>query len=388
MPETMISGSQTTANVNTSQHDRDVTRLKYLDPDAAPFTHLLSEGRSSSAVATSFKFEWPEKVRAPKYDQINFAAGYVAGATSIVVDNGGYFKPSDLVKVPRTGEVMRVTAVSSNTLTVVRGVGSTAAAALVDNDDLFIAGQAFAEGADVGTERDHQEVFKFNYRQIFRRPFGATFTQETTRSFLGNNRTRLRMEAAVDHRIDMEQAFLFGERNRDTTDTANPRSYTGGFLYWVTTNVKDAGGTLTEPEVWDWAEDVFKATGGSPTRLLLAAGGVCSIIDLLAAGRLQTVPSDKTYGIAVKQWITTHGTFNVIKHRLLVDGAGGEGYGDYALAVDPKNVRHRFAEGRKSRLLTDRQNPGADRWIDEYLEESGLELSLESTMGILKNATS
>ena len=55
MAATAITASQTTANVNTSQHVRDVAdRLRYLDPNAAPFTLILSAEKSASA--DNFKF--------------------------------------------------------------------------------------------------------------------------------------------------------------------------------------------------------------------------------------------------------------------------------------------------------------------------------------------
>ena len=41
---TMVRGSETTANVNTSQHVRDVEpRLRYLNPSATPFTVILAD---------------------------------------------------------------------------------------------------------------------------------------------------------------------------------------------------------------------------------------------------------------------------------------------------------------------------------------------------------
>lgn len=162
---TALNAHESTANINTSQIVRDVAdRLAYLDPNAAPFTLLTR--KADTRVAESYKFEWFEKELSPKLDQVNNGAGYAAGATSIVVDNGAYFRVGDIVQVARTAEVFRVTAISSNTLTVVRAVGETSAAAMVDNDDLFILGSAYAEGASVGTEHSHQETAVYNYTQI------------------------------------------------------------------------------------------------------------------------------------------------------------------------------------------------------------------------------
>jgi hypothetical protein len=381
---TMVSAAESTANVNSSQSVRDVySQLSYLDPDAAPFT--LITRKVDNRVADNFKFEWAEKSNRPLYDLVNGSQTDVD--TAIEVDNGAYFRVGDLVRAPRTGEVIRVTAVSSNTLTVARGVGSTAAAAMNDNEDLFIIGSAYAEGAAVGTEKEHQESWVYNYSQIVRDPFGATGTQQATKSYLGNNRSRQRREFSKEHRIHLEQAMLFGERNRDTTSTASPRSYMGGFTYYATSNAKNASGTLTEAEVWDWCEDLFAHTGGSSQRVVYASALVCSVIDLLAGARLQTVSKDDTYGIAVKEWITSHGTLLIVKHRLLVNGATGTGYGGSAFACEPSKLAWRYLNGRDTNLLTDRQSPGDDKWTDEYLTEGGLELRNPELHGILSGVT-
>jgi hypothetical protein len=391
MPATGIRGTQATGNVNTSQHVRDVAdRLVYLDPEASPFTLTLSQERAEKA--ENFKFEWAEKGGdfagagfAPKLDQVNNGAGYASGATSIVVDNGSYFNVGDTVKVVRTAEVMRVTAIATNTLTVVRGVGSTAAAALVDNDDLFIIGPSIAEGASVGVGNDYQEQWKFDYTQIYRHVAEATETQQWVKNYIGQPRTRLRREKAVEHKVDIERSFLFGERNRDTSTPGAPINYTGGFLYWATANAKNAGGTLTESEIWSWCESLFAHTASGPTRTLFASALVCSVIDLLAGARLQTVPKDETYGIAVKEWLTSHGRLLIVKHRLLETGAGGQGYGGYGLAADMRQLRYRY--GRNTQLLTDRQAPGDDKWTDEYLTECGLEFKLPAVHGVLTGVT-
>jgi hypothetical protein len=71
--------------------------------------------------AVNPEYSWQQDDLEPRFDAINNGAGYSNSATSLVVDNGAYFAQHYLVKVTRTGEVIRVTAVSSNTLTVVRG---------------------------------------------------------------------------------------------------------------------------------------------------------------------------------------------------------------------------------------------------------------------------
>lgn len=367
----------------TSVLVRDVgSKIFYVDPTAAPFTLLTS--KAGSKVANNPKFEWYEKSLRPKKTQADGAA--LIGATSITVDDGTTFQVGDLVLNPRTSEIVRVTANTSTTITVVRAQAGTAAVAVADNDDLFVIGSANAEGGDVGTPDEWQEVQKYNYTQIFRRPFGATRTREGAESYFGQTRPRLRAEKAIEHAIDMERAMLFGGRAEDTSGTQVRRT-SGGFFFYATSNVKDAGGTLTEQELEDWLADVFATTSSGDSRTLFASPKVISVLDMLGLAKLQTVPSDKTYGISVKQYLTSHGTLNIVKHRLLENGAGGNGFGNYAIAVDTSRLMYRPYSNGATKLLIDRQSNGVDGYVDEYLTEAGWEIHNPAAHGTLKNVT-
>jgi hypothetical protein len=70
-------------------------------------------------------------------------------------------------------EVLQVTAISTNTLTVVRGIGGTTAAALVDTDPLFVIGTAAEEGALSQVARTQNPVAT-NYTQIFKHSVEAS----------------------------------------------------------------------------------------------------------------------------------------------------------------------------------------------------------------------
>lgn len=391
MAQTVIRAPESTQNIPSARRVRDVAdRIQYLDPDAAPFTLILQKARKKST--TSDKFEWFEKDLPARWDQVNNGAGYASGATSIVVDNGAYFSVGDVVNVPRTAEKMLVTAVASNTLTVSRGVGSTSAAALVDNDDLQIIGNAYSEGSLSGAEKSHIETNPFNYTQIFRTPLGVTGTEMESENYIGPDRPRLRAEKMIEHRIDLERAFLFGERNLDTSTngtTNNPRRYTGGAFYFLTgaTNTQDFGGILTEGEMESWLQNVFAHVGSGSSRLLLASPLWISVLDQLATGRLQLAPGDSVFGLTVKQWVTGHGTLNIVKERLFENGAGGNGYSGFALALDLDKLSIRPMRNRDTKLRIDIQAPDLDGVKDEYMTEAGLQLSNPLVHGLGKAVT-
>lgn len=389
--QTVIRARESTENTPANRRIRDVSKkIHDLDPNAAPFTLLLA--KSKKAQCAEPKFEWIEKELAAKWSQANGASA--AGAPTVIVDHARYFSVGDVVNVPRTGLKFRVTGVNvdTNTLTIIRGVGTTTDVGILDNDDLQIVGNAYAEGSPVGLEKSHVEAFLYNYVQIFRHVFGVTGTQDATIGYMGKDRNRLRADKAIEHKIDIERAALFGERAIDTLSVNNPRRYTGGAMFFLQDNVKDAGGLLTAPEIWDWLQDVYQHTGGSgDSRVLLAAPKILTVIDQFALttgnSQLNLVPRDQTFGISVRNWLTSHGTFNIVKHRLLENGLGGAGYGGHALLLDPANWYYRHLPGRDTRLRTDVQNPGDDAWTDEYMTECGFQVTLSKTQGMLKGVT-
>lgn len=391
MAETMIRANETSANIPSGRNVRDVSRMiHYLDPDFSVLTGFITKGATRKRTVRNKKFEWNEKSLNPTASQVSGA--HTTGDTAIVVDNAAYFAANDVVRVIPTGELMRVSAFSTgnNTITVSRAVGSTTAATLADNADIWIVGTAWAEGSAKGTSRSHQETQPYNLSQIFKRDFGESGTEEQIDTYIdgeGGSRARRRREEAGYHKLDIERAFLFGERAEDVTNTNAPVRLTGGLTYWLTENSKNASGTLTEAEIEDWLEDVFQHTAGSDTRLLLASPKIISVLDQIAAGRLQTTSKETTYGIGPKTWVTGHGNLLIAKHRLLTDGAGGNGYSGYAFAIDTDKVKYCPLQNRDTMLKKNVETAGDDAWQDEYLTEVGLEVDNPAVHGILTGVT-
>lgn len=120
-------------------------------------------------------------------------------ATGLTVSNGTRFQVGDLVRPDASTEVMQVTAVAGNGLTVVRGYGGTAKATLTNGRKLFILGNAALEGDSAPTARFTGRTRKQNYTQIF------TATVDVSGS----------MRAARQHGIQDEMDYQKQERMRE-----------------------------------------------------------------------------------------------------------------------------------------------------------------------------
>ncbi|MBY0111468.1 MAG: DUF5309 domain-containing protein [Phycisphaerales bacterium] len=90
-----------------------------------------------------------------------------SNATSLTVTAGSRFQIGDQVRPDASSEIMLVTGVAGNVLTVVRGYGGTTRVALTNGRRLFILGNAALEGADAVNARFTNRVRKANYTQIF-----------------------------------------------------------------------------------------------------------------------------------------------------------------------------------------------------------------------------
>jgi hypothetical protein len=389
--QTFVTAAESTHNTTSSRAVRDVAdRIAYLDPNAAPLTLILQKARKKSV--SNSKFEWIEKELQNRWDQVNGA--HTSGDTTVAVDNGEYFRAGDLVKVSTTHEVMLVTSVSGDDLTVVRSVGDadgTAAAAIGDNADIVIIGTAHPEGGSLSAVKSHVESYPYNYTQIHKTSFSVTGSEDQSENYTGKDRPRLRAEMAIQHKLDLERSAIFGERALSTSggdSTNQPRRFSGGLLYYLNKNIKSSVGTLTEPELEDWLQDVFHHTASGDSRLLLAAPLICSVFDQFGMGRIQVAPKEKTFGVAIREFVTTHGTLNIVKHRLLESGVSGTvGYGGLARGGDPNQHMDRPVGHRDTKLLFDIGTPGDDSVTDEYMTEVGWQVELPKVHGWLKGVT-
>lgn len=377
----MITGVRGTGNITQAKRIIDMSnKISVLEPDSAPLVQLTK--KMEKKVAINPKYSWLEEESMVKVDAINYSTGYTSGATSLVVDNGTYFRAGDVIKFPATGEQALVTAVSSNTLTVSRGWGSTSAGSAADDAVVVIIGNANEEGATKRTFKTGQETEKYNYLQILRTPFGVTDSNKNSEMYGSKDLAHVRMMQMIEHQKEMERAFWWGEPKEDTSGT-HPKRATGGVDYWIATNVTaDGNGTLTEAEFETWLRTGFRY--GSSTKFLFAAPILVSAISTWARARLQMVPRDKTYGIAVTQYISPHGTVNIINQKIFSEVTTYAGYG---FLLDLEGLKYRYLANRDTRLKTNIQANDADGEEDEYISEVGVHFEQEKKSSVITGIT-
>lgn len=160
MAVTVLKGSITTADPLSDEQVVDMRNEFYeLDPDDSQFTTLLVKLGTRAAVRE--KIEWLEDQLRPRL--LASSATAASGATSIALASGqgAYVAVDDVIRDLATGEMMHVTAISTDTLTVERGIGAVSAQAVGSADNLFLIAAAYKQGASYGTSRIVKRVLGY-----------------------------------------------------------------------------------------------------------------------------------------------------------------------------------------------------------------------------------
>src|SRR3989339_1258943 len=387
-----IIGSRNTLTIEQSQRIPDVDdKIFLLERGESPLPAFLPQIGKINDGGGKFRGQALQKrtVYNPEFteyedqysgvwSQINNAAGYLATDTALVVDNpgGSIFTKYDLIKNTRTGEIMRVTAInySPHPITVTRGAGATAAAAINDNDWLLIIGPAFEEGSKSGDSNTTKLVKVTNYTQIFKTKFGVTETENASKLYPSGNPGAdlkyLRAKHGIEQAKKIERGYWFGEKKEVTGPDGKPLRLTGGILEAIVAagNVQDeAASALTETGFRTFLQNyAFKY--GSSEKYFFCGNIVLGYLESFAASKLYIVPSDKTYGVEVRKYQSSFGTLNIIRHPMFENQYAGIG-----VVVDLSTLKHCPLNGRDTNIETNIQDNDADEEVDQYKTEAGLQ---------------
>ena len=281
---------------------------------------------------------------------------------------------------------------------------------------VWAVGSSFAQGA-VGSSGDIYDlpVSLTNYAQIFRTQFSMTGTAIRTGAKF--DETGVYKDKAKDHllthSIEMEKAFLFGERSKYTDSTTQLPQYTTGGILWhlkqweltsnnpygaagATANSDDnkriinINGALSEANFDLYLERAFRFTNNvSNEKLALCGSGFLSVVNTLFKDKslLQAKMggAGQTYGMDVVSHLTPFGTIHYKTHPLFSQNAE---WRYNCLILDVKNLKYRYMQGRDTELLKNRQPNDADYRKDEWLGECGLECRFPESHMLLKGVTS
>lgn len=216
------------------------------------------------------------------YSSKLIASAAATTATSITVDKGAVVEPSSVIMNTKTNEYMFVSAVSGNTLTVVRGFAESTAAAVTQNDELLYLGTAKKEGSLAPNPKYRRGVPRMNYSQIFRNGWGTTRTAEHIKFITGNKATENKEDAVSMHAQDIEMALLLGRKSLNQVDGSEVLSTMDGLTSIVKNNTAlAAAATLDSIQEWMYSNFETCPEGVPNERVVMTSLNVLYILNKL-----------------------------------------------------------------------------------------------------------
>jgi len=346
-------------------------------------TPLLDALGDPLRAATSTHHEWLEDELLPNKDSIDDQSiSSPSTETDFDVANGSRFQVGDQIQVEGSAELMLVTAISTDTLTVIRGYSDTTTEDLVDGQVINILGNAALEGGDKPSARFTNRSRCGNYTQIF------TATVEVSGTDMAAGQLGLSDE------MDYQKAERLRELIRDLENTVvnggQPASNPGGsgtvrrtmkgIVQSLATNVFATGdsgfpsGTgLDEAKINYVLRKIWESSNGNVDLIVVGGFQKRKINAFLSASRSYGAV-ETTYKDMVSVYESDFGVCKIITTRWMPQ--------DAALLLDSSRVSVLPLAGRSFHFK--RLASSGDYECGELIGEYTLEMKNEAAHGLIR----
>jgi hypothetical protein len=355
--------------------------ISIITPYETPLLNALGDPLRE---ATSTYHEWLEDELLPNKDTIDDATWTDPGTdTQFDVEHGSRFRVGDQIQVEGSEELMFVTAVTVNTLTVLRGYAGTTPEDLADDQVVNILGNAGLEGADRPSPRFTQRARVGNYTQIF------TSSVEVSGSDLAARQLGLadEMDFQKGERLremvrDLEGTIINGGRaTTDPQGSSTVRRTMKGIIQHLSSNVFHTGDSgfptgndLDEGKVNYVLRKIWEISSGN-VDLIVVGGFQKRKINAFCADSRTYGPNDRKFSDMIGIYESDFGLCHVITTRWVPQ--------DAALFLDSSRISVLPLTGRSFHFKP--LASGGDYECGELIGEYTLELRNEAAHGLIRN---
>lgn len=309
----VITGQRFTYSDSVNEAIDISSALDKLKPVDTPL--LLRIGRDSLRDAcTAVKHEWLEDdVRGTTSLSTDNPLAQAAVTLNVTAGDGVKFRAQDILKLEQ--ELVRVTAVATDALTITRGWGGSSDVAHAVGTTVTLVAPALPQGQEtlLGA-RTTTKSGLFNYTQIFEEEVKVSKTMQATDKYTVQNDPEYQIGAQLEIiGVNMERTLLFG---RKVQATASLPGAMDGIQVRISTNVYNkAGAALTQAMLEDAMQDIWNA-GGRPSLAVVNATQQRRINTFLDGYR-ETDYEDEVLGTMVRRYKTNFGQVDILLDRHL-----------------------------------------------------------------------
>jgi hypothetical protein len=352
-------------------------------------TPLLDHLGDAKRAAGSTIHEWLEDELLPNTDTLNQTtfSPNATDATSLTVANGSRFQVGDQVRPGNSGEIMFVTAVSTNTLTVVRGYGATTKVALTNGIVLTILGNAALEGDDMPNVRFTNRTRKRNYTQIFTAGIQVSGSMLAAKGYGVSDEVEYQKQERLRELLrDLENCVINGIAPASTAQGGtSTRRTMSGIVRQISTNqftpgsgsIPVGGGTGQT----DLSEDVLNAAlraiwekSSARVDTIIVGGAQKRRINSFVGQKRSYVPEDSSFREMVNVYESDYGVARVILSRWVAS--------DSVILVDSSRVEVLPLQGRS--FFYKPLAATGDRESGQVVGEYTLEFRNEAAHGVIR----
>jgi len=381
----MFNTSQQTQDVQAKSFAELITRL--MPNGSAALFGLTSMLPEETAVSVEHGFFTKTMI----FPEMKLNGAIASGATTtLVVDSTDNVVPGMIFEVASTREqVVILSVVDATSVTVTRGAGTVAAAAIADDVMLYMVGSAHEEGSNRPMSLTIPPVRITNLTQIFRDTWAITDTARAVMNIVGEgNVQESKMDCSTFHATSIEKALFFGQKYSGTKNGRPFRKMDGlinivsDLSYYPSSysaaNVTTAGSTTNYTQLEAALDPCFnQATDPSVAneRVLFVGGTAKKVLNNIGRlnGTYQLVDGQTQWGLQFSTFKIARGQFRVIEHPLFNTNSA---WSKMAVAVDLSTFRLAYLNDRKTQA-SDFNTKGEN--VDNGIDAVGGTLTTECT---------
>lgn len=315
---------------------------------------------------TQTKFEWQnDYLNSDTGEAVSAAA---ADATTVEVKPGDGVKFTVNALVQNGLEVLKVTAVDGNEITVQRGYDATTPEAVEVDAELKVIARPRPEGEEAFRHNEiNDRIAAFNYSQIFSRYAKVSRTQQQINTYGVSDELNYQVNLRLQEMIrEVNNTLIYG-RKYAGAGSSNPRT-TGGLFAFASeqgSSTFDMGGDeISAKKLNDAVEETFKRGGRVDT--IVCAPNVARQITKLGGDTIRTTRGEGTVGHQILSFMSDLPGGMV--SSVVVDQNMPK---DRALLLNVNNVKARYLQ---SFYDQDATLPGGDYFSRVVRGELGFEI--------------
>jgi hypothetical protein len=383
MPVGLISSASAPQNLNAISFAQAITRL--MPNGTAPLFGLTSLLKDE----TASNIEHGYFTKTMVFPSATMSTTALVGDTTLPVAAYSEIVTGDLLLNERTNEIVLVTATPTATsLTVVRAVGTIAAAA-VNNGDLWrTVGNAFEQGSVRPNSVNLAPVRYVNNTQIFRNSWAVTKTAAAIPQIAGAGAvSENKQDCAAFHAMAIEKALFFGQKFMGTRN-GQPFHTMEGIVGRVTAAAAGNITTLGSTTNWTQLEAALDRTLETVTdpksgniRTMFVGGTARRVMHNIARlnSTYQITTAETSWGLQLDVMRTPRGTFELIEHPLFNAYGGTSTWARMAVIVDLNAFSLAYL-----RKTSDAAYNASGALVDNGIDAEGGTLTTELT-SVIKN---